>query len=464
MFGTTSVIPFAVLLLATYAQAQNIGTWQPETHPKLTWKQCSSSGATACEVVEGELTLDANWRWVHDKSEGSWYNCIQYAEWNQTLCSDGRKCAENCAIDGVQYKEAYGVTTSSDMLTMKYMTDYEYASNTGSRLFLMNGPEKYQMFTLLGNEFSFDVDLSQVGCGLNAALNFVSMDEDGGLSLYAGNKAGARYGTGYCDANCPRELRFINGKGNSENWVPSYTDSEIGYGGLGSCCPQMAIWSANSVSTSMAAHPCKRATQEECTASDCGGKYPVTTRNEGECDADGCDFNPYRQGNPDFYGSGKVINTNKKFTVITRFVMRDDGKLESIQRLYQQDGKTIANADSSIPRVDGNAINSAFCASQKKAFQDPDYFNLQGGMEKMSEALSKGMVLTMSIWHDDYANMLWLDGMYPANRSPVEPGVSRGPCSSGSGRPEEVRNGQANDRVFFSNFRFGPLNSTYKMT
>jgi cellulose 1,4-beta-cellobiosidase len=37
----------------------------------------------------------------------------------------------------------------------------------------MNGPEKYQMFTLLGSEFSFDVDLSQVGCGLNAALNFV---------------------------------------------------------------------------------------------------------------------------------------------------------------------------------------------------------------------------------------------------------------------------------------------------
>lgn len=36
------------------------------------------------------------------------------------------------------------------------------------------------MFTLLGNEFSFDVDTSKVGCGINAALNFVvSMETPG---------------------------------------------------------------------------------------------------------------------------------------------------------------------------------------------------------------------------------------------------------------------------------------------
>ncbi|KAI0483411.1 glycoside hydrolase [Xylaria cf. heliscus] len=462
MFRTALTAYSAVLFTATCAKAQSIGTWQPETHPKLTWKKCSSSGASACEAVQGELTMDANWRWAHDKAEGSWYNCIQYAEWNQTLCSDGRTCAENCAVDGVRYEEAYGVTTNGDVLTMKYITYYEFSSNIGSRLFLMNGPEKYQMFTLLGNEFSFDVDLSQVGCGLNAALNFVSMDEDGGLSRYAGNKAGAHYGTGYCDANCPRDLRFINGKGNSENWIPSNTDTEKGYGGLGSCCPQMAIWSANRMSTSMAAHPCQRTTQEECTVLDCSGKYPIApSRYEGECDADGCDFNPYRQGNTDFYGIGKIIDTNKKFSVITQFVKGDDGNLESIRRLYQQGGRTIANADSSIAGGRGNSIDTAFCDSQKKAFKDIDYFNLHGGIGKMSEALSKGMVLSMSICHDDYANMLWLDGMYPTNRSPSEPGVSRGPCSPGSGNPEEVKNSEAYDRVFFSNLRFGPLNSTF---
>ena len=54
----------------------------------------------------------------------------------------------------------------------------------------MNGSDKYQMFKLLGNEFTFDVDVSKLGCGLNGALYFVSMDEDGGKSKYSTNKAG----------------------------------------------------------------------------------------------------------------------------------------------------------------------------------------------------------------------------------------------------------------------------------
>ena len=76
----------------------------------------------------------------------------------------------------------------------------------------MASSSAYQMFTLLGNEFTFDVDLSNLGCGLNGALYFVSMDADGGLSKYENNKAGAKYGTGYCDSQCPRDLKFINGQ------------------------------------------------------------------------------------------------------------------------------------------------------------------------------------------------------------------------------------------------------------
>lgn len=37
------------------------------------------------------------------------------------------------------------------------------------------------------------------------------MDADGGMSKYPNNKAGAKYGTGYCDSQCPRDLKFING-------------------------------------------------------------------------------------------------------------------------------------------------------------------------------------------------------------------------------------------------------------
>ncbi|KAM7207445.1 Concanavalin A-like lectin/glucanase domain containing protein [Naviculisporaceae sp. PSN 640] len=51
------------------------------------------------------------------------------------------------------------------------------------------------------------------------ALTLKSMTKEeyyGGLSKYRGNKAGAKYGgTGYCDAQCPHDLKFINGEANS---------------------------------------------------------------------------------------------------------------------------------------------------------------------------------------------------------------------------------------------------------
>ena len=38
------------------------------------------------------------------------------------------------------------------------------------------------------------------------------MEADGGMSKYSGNKAGAKYGTGYCDTQCPHDIKFINGE------------------------------------------------------------------------------------------------------------------------------------------------------------------------------------------------------------------------------------------------------------
>jgi cellulose 1,4-beta-cellobiosidase len=76
----------------------------------------------------------------------------------------------------------------------------------------MEDEETYQMFKLKNQEFTVDVDTSELPCGLNGALYFVSMDADGGLARYEGNKAGAKYGTGYCDSQCPRDLKFINGE------------------------------------------------------------------------------------------------------------------------------------------------------------------------------------------------------------------------------------------------------------
>jgi cellulose 1,4-beta-cellobiosidase len=47
------------------------------------------------------------------------------------------------------------------------------------------------MFQLLNKEFTFDIDDSNLPCGLNGALYFVEMSEDGGMSEYPTNKIGA---------------------------------------------------------------------------------------------------------------------------------------------------------------------------------------------------------------------------------------------------------------------------------
>lgn len=55
-------------------------------------------------------------------------------------------------------------------------------------------------------------------------------------------QGGAKYGTGYCDAQCPHDLKWINGKANSRDWKPSDNDPNSGTGHYGTCCPEMDIW------------------------------------------------------------------------------------------------------------------------------------------------------------------------------------------------------------------------------
>ncbi len=112
------------------------------------------------------------------------------------------------------------------------------------------------MFQLLNREFTFTVDNSGLDCGLNGALYFVEMMRDGGLSEYGSNEAGAAYGTGYCDAQCPHDIKWINGEANSDDWDPSDNDANSGTGKYGSCCSELDIWEANKESQAFTTHPC----------------------------------------------------------------------------------------------------------------------------------------------------------------------------------------------------------------
>ncbi|KAJ7176167.1 glycoside hydrolase [Mycena crocata] len=206
--------------------------------------------------------------WLHQGPSGT-TNCYTGNTWDTSICPAGRTCAANCALDGADYAGTYGITTNGNSLTMKFVT-VSQQPNIGSRVYLLapGSQTMYQTFNFINQEFMslhwilnanrFDVDVSQLPCGLNGALYFSQMDADGGVAKSAGaNKAGAKYGTGYCDTQCPRDLKFINGVANSQGWVPSPNDTNAGTGTMGTCCPEMDVWEANKVSAAFTPHTCK---------------------------------------------------------------------------------------------------------------------------------------------------------------------------------------------------------------
>ncbi|KAK5136137.1 hypothetical protein LTR08_003974 [Meristemomyces frigidus] len=445
-----SFIALAALSLGAGVLGQQVGTLTTETHPAMSISRCTKTGG--CTTEDHTVTLDANWRWLHSTADST--NCYTGQTWDATLCPDPATCAQNCALDGADYAGTYGITSTGEALTMTLKT----GSNVGSRVYLL-GPkqENYVMFNLKNKEFTFDVDVSNLPCGLNGAVYFVEMDRDGGKSEFADNKAGAPYGTGYCDSQCPKDIKFINGKANIDGWTPSTGNTNTGTGDTGSCCNEMDIWEANKISAAVTPHVCNKAGQTACTTDTACGAAGV-------CDRAGCDFNSYRMGNESFYGAGKTVNTNTKFTIVTQFITKDGtdtGDLSEIRRIYVQDGVVIQNSKSDIADVSGNSITDDFCAAQKTAFGDDNTFAARGGLAAMGDAFERGMVLVMSIWDDYAAEMRWLDAPYPADAATTKPGVVRGTCAADSGVPATVESQNGAASVTYSNIKVGPIGSTY---
>lgn len=199
--GTLS---FLTVLLVGLASAQTPGPTR-EVHPKLqTWK-CTKRGG--CISQKTSIVLDSLAHPVHQLKNPS----LGCGDWgnppNKTVCPDQETCQKNCVVEGVPDYSKYGVTTSGANLYMKQLR--ADGSTASPRVYLLSEDEKkYEMLKLTGGELTFDVDMSKLPCGMNGALYLVEMDKAGGKNKL--NKAGAYYGTGYCDAQC-FVTPFING-------------------------------------------------------------------------------------------------------------------------------------------------------------------------------------------------------------------------------------------------------------
>lgn len=148
----------AISALVAAVKAQQACTLTTETKPSLSWQTCTSAGS--CTSTTGEVVIDSNWRWVHETSSST--NCYTGNEWDTSICDDDETCATDCCLDGADYSATYGITTSGSALTLDFVTDNSNGANIGSRTYLMASSTEYEMFDLLGKEFTFDVDVSKL--------------------------------------------------------------------------------------------------------------------------------------------------------------------------------------------------------------------------------------------------------------------------------------------------------------
>jgi len=433
---------------------QQAGTQKTNYHMPMPLSECTSTG---CTTETKSLTVDANWRWTH--AADGYSNCYSGNQWDATLCPDGASCAANCALGAIpedEWSGTLGIKKESAGVSLGFVTQGPYSKNVGSRLYMLESESEYKMFKMLNKEMSFDVDLENMPCGLNAAIYFVEMDSTGNVG--GANKAGAAYGTGYCDGQCARDVKFVKGEANIKDWKVNSNDPyhNSGTGSFGACCAEMDLWEANSMSTAFTPHP---STEEglyicngdsECGSQD-GDRYRAPT------DRDGCDINPYRLGNTDFYGPGSsyAVDTSRPFTVVTQF-HAPTGVLENIVQFYVQDGKRIDHQ--SYASLPGTSETSEFCSAQKALFGDKDDFTKKGGLKAMGEALDRGMVLVVSLWDDISIYMNWLDSYNGCD--PSEPGCKRGPCDPEVGKPETLRNEHPGSSYSLMNLKVGDIDTT----
>lgn len=134
--------------------------------------------------------------------------------------------------------------------------------------------------------------------------------------------------------------------------------------------------------------------------------------------------------------------------MITSFPANDNGILTEIHRSYIQDGRLIRSEvvnSTELPQV--NYLNDEFCeATGSRRFME------LGAHEEMGNAMTRGMVLAISIWWDEGGYMQWMDGA----------AQGAGPCNETEGAPSNIVLIEPNPVVTFSNMKWGEIGTTWK--
>jgi hypothetical protein len=311
----------------------------------------------------------------------------------------------------------------------------------GPRVYLIeeDGDNKNTVFMLKGQEFTFNVELSTMGCGFNAALYFVGM---------TANDGGAENGTGYCDAQA------------------------VG----GTFCSEMDLFEANTEAQQYTTHACVDACGSHTSGVPaCQGKGTPST----VCDQSGCGLNPFRYGpgttydaefdNAGWYGpgSGHALDSTKLFTVVTQFhADAATAELTNITRFYLQAGKRIDLPTLYIlPPTDGSHMGGFASPEINSGFCTDIYDRWDGGagnkpLTQMGRNMENGMVLAMSAWYaqETYVNgkpqgsqtgMSWLDGVNNWGKY-----IKSGPCNT------STTDTAGPYQAVFSDIRIGDIGTT----
>mmetsp|Transcript_45969 Transcript_45969/g.127773 ORF Transcript_45969/g.127773 Transcript_45969/m.127773 type:complete len:485 (-) Transcript_45969:109-1563(-) len=357
-------------MLTSEGEAQLVWDQEPDDvtdTDKLTISMNGQSRTTG-------VMLDSNWRWYHTED---WASCDS----NTLDAATMEKCIVQ-GLDADAYKNTYGITVGSDSVTLKYANNQDGGSPAyGQRVFLTDmstaDGNGYQMFDVLGSSLSFTIDLSNVPAGINAAVYFAAMDQYGwqGATYSDGNvnQAGWTRGLGYCDAQCPTDMKYTQ-------------DAGWNTGTFESCCPEMDLLEANRLSAALTPHPCTNPEPFVCDSSveECGEP----------CDGVGGDMNPFRREGPG-HGIYDLLDVTKPITITTEFPVDPSGALTAIVQTYT-DGDNSYTLN----------LTDHEMATQKAYFNETNVFASMGGVAQMGEGMKNGMVLTMSMWTGD---LNWLD-------------------------------------------------------